>query len=137
MPKTEKSARKAIPGALNDIAIVFADNDFILLRCDRNHGHQCNQSFSNVVKSTKFQHRLNFRNLMGLNARQERRDVLILWFLLCNCCFAIDRMLSGAYVLTINRAMIASGFGDDKDGCGVFLARIFRSDKHGLPNRAP
>ncbi|WP_412776335.1 hypothetical protein [Thalassospira lucentensis] len=91
----------------------------------------------NVVKNTKFQHRLNFRNLMGLNARQARRDVLILWFLLRNCCFAIDRMLSGAYVLTINRAMIAGGFGDDKDGCGAFLARIFRSDKHGLPNRAP
>ena len=89
------------------------------------------------VKSTEFEHQLKFRNLMGLNARQARRDVLILWFLLPNLCFAIDRMLSGAYVLTINRAMIAGGFGDDKDGCGVFLARIFRSDKHGLPNRAP
>lgn len=49
----------------------------------------------------------------------------------------IDPMLSVAYVLTINRAITAGGFGDNKDGCGLFLARIFRSDNHGLPNRAP
>ena len=54
-----------------------------------------------------------------------------------NSKLCIDPMLSVAYALTINRAITAGDFGDNKDGCGLFLARIFRSDNHGLPNRAP
>lgn len=49
----------------------------------------------------------------------------------------VDPLLSVAYVATINRAIAVTAFDNDQTGSGEFLARIFRSDNHGLPNRAP